>query len=496
MALLLGVDIGTTVCKATVFDGDGRVMSAGASGGCPVRFGADGSAEQDSRDFWPAAREAIGQAIGQAMAALGARPPVVAVGLTGAWTSVFARAGEPLDLAITWQDARATAEAADLAREVGTERMAAWLGLDLPISAALPPARLLWLRRHRPDLLAPGMSMAQAKDLVGWHLTGRWATDLVSAVCLVDPRTRRIAPELAARLGVTEALLPGLREPTDIIGHVTAAAAAATGLAAGIPVVCGIVDSWASMFGAGLGAPGVACDVAGTSGIVGLTAPAPRADARGLISVPLRPGLSVLYGLTTASGDSLRWCVEAFYDPEAGDAAFASFEREAAGAPAGAAGLLFLHYLLGERSPVWDELVRGAFVHIDRAHRRREFARAVIEGVAHAARQILTLAESVGGVRADVLRCCGGGARSALVNQIKADLLQRPVETLQVAETGTLGAAMLAAVGAGHVGGLAEAAARMVRPARRFRPDPAAAALYDAAHRRYLALYPSLRSAA
>lgn len=489
MAMLLGIDIGTTACKAAVFDLDGRAVSVGTCASCPVRFGADGSAEQDSRDFWRAAREAIGQAL----APLGPRPPVAAIGLTGAWTTVFLRADEPTDFAITWQDARATAEAEELMREVGTERMAAWLGLDLPISAALPPARLLWLRRHRPDLLAPDMRMVQAKDLVGWHLTGRWATDAVSAVCLVDPRTRRIAPELGARLGVTEALLPGLCEPTDIVGEVSEDAAASTGLPAGIPVVCGFVDSWASMFGAGLGAPGMACDVTGTSGIVGLAAPAPRAAARGLLSIPMRPGFSVVYGLTTASGDSLRWCVEAFYDPAAGDAAFATFAREAAAAPPGVGGLLFLPYLLGERSPVWDERVRGAFVHVDRAHRRGDFARAVIEGVAHAARHILALAESVGGVRAEVLRVCGGGARSALVNQIKADLMQRPVETLEVAETGALGAAMLAAVGAGLVRDVAEAAARMVRPARRFVPDPDHVALYEAAHRRYLALYPSLR---
>ena len=490
MALLLGIDVGTTSCKAAVFDVDGRQISEGASGGYPVRFGADGSAEQDAGAFWRAAR----QAVRAALASLGSRPPIIGVGLSGAWTSVFARDGVPLDLAITWQDARATAEAAWLAAEVGAAQMDAWLGIALPISAALPPARLLWLRRHRPDLLDGQVRMAQAKDLVAWHLTGEWATDHVSSICLVNPHTRRIAPGLAAVLGLSDTkLLPPLHAPPDIIGQVTDSAASATGLPVGVPVACGIVDSWASMLGAGLGAPGIACDVTGTSEIVGLAAPAPRPDARGLLSVPLREGLSVVYGLTAAGGDSLTWFVEAFIDPDAGPDGFTAFEREAAGAPAGTGGLLFLPYLLGERSPVWDERVRGAFVQVGRGHRRPHFARAVVEGLGHCVRHLLELAETVGGVPAATLRACGGGARSALVNQVKADILQRPVETLEVAEAGTLGAAMLAAIGCGLIADTAECAARMVRPARRFLPDPARAALYDAAHRRYRALYPALR---
>jgi xylulokinase len=236
-------------------------------------------------------------------------------------------------------------------------------------------------------------------------------------------------------------------------------------------------------------------DVTGTSEIVGLAAPAPLADARGLLSVPLREGLSVVYGLTVAGGDSLRWFVEAFIDPDAGPDGFSTFEQEAAGAPAGAGGLVFLPYLLGERSPVWDERVRGAFARIDRAHRRPHFARAVVEGLGHCVRHLLELGEAVGGVPAATLRACGGGARSALVNQVKADILQRPVETLEVPEAGTLGAAMLAAIGCGLFADTAEAAVRMVRPARRFLPDPALAALYDAAHLRYRALYPAFRAA-
>jgi xylulokinase len=485
MALLLGVDVGTTSCKATVFDLDGCQLSTGSSTGTPVEFGEDGSAEQSAPALWYSARAAIVAAI----APLGPRPPVAAVGLCGAWTSVFARDGIPLDRAITWQDTRAREEAAWLTAEVGAAGMDEWLGLRLPISAALPAAKLLWLRRHQPDLLDGHVRVAQAKDLVGWNLTGRWATDFVSGICLVNPHMRRIAPDLLAKLGLPTTILPDLLAPSDVIGTVTEAATHATGLPVGIPVVCGIVDSWASLFGTGLFTPDAACDVTGTSEIVGLAAAATGPDTRGLLCFPLRDGSSVVYALITTGGDALAWCAEALFE----GAGFPGFEAAAASAPPGADGMLFLPYLLGERSPVWDERVRAGFVAVDRAHRRGHFARATVEGLGHCVRQVLELAEDVAGTRATVLRASGGGARSTLVNQVKADILQRPVETLDVTETGTLGAAMLAGVGSGLLPDLADAAARMVRPAARFLPDRSLAALYDAAHRRYLALYPALR---
>jgi xylulokinase len=138
-------------------------------------------------------------------------------------------------------------------------------------------------------------------------------------------------------------------------------------------------------------------------------------------------------------------------------------------------------------------LVRGQVFGIDRAHRRRHFARAAIEGLAHCVRQIMTLGEEIAGAKVETVRASGGAARSALVNQIKADVLQKPVETVTVAEAGTLGAAMLAAIALGLAGGYADAVARMVSVARRFEPDPAKAARYEADHRRYCALYPAIK---
>ncbi|HEY1719827.1 MAG TPA: FGGY family carbohydrate kinase [Magnetospirillaceae bacterium] len=491
MPLLLGLDIGTTICKAVIFDEAGRPLASGSSTGYPIYRQADGSAEQAPADWWRAAIEAVGTAT----KAIGDRASeVAAIGMCGAWGQVFAKPnGEVVERSITWQDARAHDEARWLAETVGTEAMRKMVTVALPLTATLPPARLLWLRRHRPEFLSGAWLMVQPKDYVTYRLTGSWATDPASCVTVLDLHARRIDPGFAKLFDLPPNLLPELRDPFEPAGHLLPDIARSLGLPAGIPVATGWVDSWASMFGTGLGVRGLGFDVAGTSETVGLTADHVTGDHHGLLVMPLGDSRHTVYGLTVAGGDSLKWFVEAFVDEVASDAAFATFEREAAITMPGADGLLFLPYLFGERTPLWDERVRGQFFGIDRGHRRRHFSRAVIEGLAHCVRQIVTLGETVAGAKIDTIRASGGAARSAAVNQIKADVLQKPVEITAVTEAGTLGAAMLAAIALGLADGYADAVQRMVHVARRFEPDPALADRYDADHKRYCALYPAIK---
>ncbi len=335
--------------------------------------------------------------------------------------------------------------------------------------------------------------MVQPKDYVNRRLTGVWATDPTSCVTVLDLHARRIDPGFAKLFDLPANLLPDLRDPFEPVGKLLPDIARTLGLPAGIPVTTGWIDSWATMFGTGLGVRGLGFDVAGTSEVIGLTADRVGTDHHGLLVMPLGDSRYTVYGLTVAGGDSLKWFVEAFIDEAVSDDAFETFEREAATTTPGADGLLFLPYLFGERTPFWDEMVRGQFFGIDRAHRRRHFSRAVIEGLAHCVRQVMTLAETISGAKVETVRASGGAARSALVNQIKADVLQKPIETVTVAEAGTLGAAMLAAIALGLVDGYADAVARMVTVARRFEPNPAMAARYDADHKRYCALYPAIK---
>jgi xylulokinase len=402
--------------------------------------------------------------------------------------------GRPYERAMIWQDGRATKEAAWLRENVGDEAMASFLGLHLPISAMMPPARILWLRHHQPELLDPSRyTMMQIKDYINFKLTSVRATDITSCLGLVNIRTHEFVAEYLRTVGLARASIPPIAEPYEVVGYVTAEAAAATGLPEGVPVVAGWIDAWCNMLGTGLGQSGMAFDVTGTSEILGITSDSAVEETQGLLNIPLTEQLRVVYALTNAGGDSLKWFVESFIDPTTKEEAFKIMEREAATIKPGADGLVFLPYLYGERSPVWDELARGTFVGITRMHHRPHFARAIYEGVAFCVRQLLTMASEVGKVNFSSVRVSGGGAHSQLLNQIKADVLGKPIEVLLVHDTGALGAAMLAAIGIGLYQDYAAAVDAMVHVDRRYTPTPIVHERYEHAYEIYLSLYPQLR---
>jgi xylulokinase len=283
-----------------------------------------------------------------------------------------------------------------------------------------------------------------------------------------------------------------LHRPYEIVGAVTAAAAEQTGLSSGTPVVAGWIDTWAGILGSGLGLDGRAFDLAGTSEAVGLAGPGPAATPDGLLGVPLDERLDMVYALTNAGADCFRWAAECLYPDLPLAEAYHTMEREAGAAPAGESGLVFLPYLAGERSPVWDAGVRATFVGVDREHTRAHLARAVYEGLAFCVRQLLDAAGAATGVQPVALRVSGGGGQSALANQAKADVTGLPVETVAVPDAGTLGAAMLAAIGVGAYPDYRTAVAGMVRPGRIFEPDAARHEALSTAYTTYEALYPAL----
>jgi xylulokinase len=394
-------------------------------------------------------------------------------------------AGDPLAPAITWQDRRADEEASWLRKYVGGEQLSAWLGLELPIDAGWPPARLLWWRRHQPELLARAHKVLMARDFLLLRLIGEFCSDAWSAKGLVHLLNGEAPPEYYETLGVAASLAPRILGPTTVAGTVHGPAAAVTGLRIGTPVVIGWSDALCGMAGTGaFGTAGTAFDITGTSEIVGLSgAPA----AVGLLHVPasLSGGVSVVYGPTQSGGDSLVWFAHWIGVTDIG-----RVSALAATAPPGADGVLFLPYLQGERAPIWDSAARGALVGLLRQHGPEHGARAVLEGVAMSVRHIL---ETCGIARTPdaVLRVTGGSSRLDLWNQIRADVTGMRVEVVEQADASCLGAAMLAAVGVGIYGTLAEAGA-MVHVRAVCVPDESRKTLYDALYSSYRALYPAL----
>jgi xylulokinase len=315
------------------------------------------------------------------------------------------------------------------------------------------PARLAWIERHQPARFARIAHVLEPKDYLAYRLTGALpATD---------------APAPWEQVGVVQSLAR----------------------LAGVPVFAGAMDTWASAVGAGAVEPGQAYDVAGTTEAVGLVT-ARAAVAPGLRSLAWTETAHQLGGPTQAGADCLRWCHDAFRVRGTLAAALAR-----TGAALREHAPLFLPYLAGERAPVWSSEVRGAFHGVLRAHAADDFLWSVMEGVAHAVRDILRLAQSAAGIEAREVRACGGGAQSDAWCALKADVLGTPVIRSLAGETGLVGAAMAAASGLGWYPDLRSAASRMARPGRRFLPRARVAgayarraAMYDAIKRYALEL--------
>jgi xylulokinase len=337
--------------------------------------------------------------------------------------------------------------------------------------------------------------MFQPKDYVNYRLTGAVATDHTSNLGLVNIATRVPDEEFLALLGVSPALLPIAFEPFEPIGTVSAAAAQETGLEVGTPVVAGWIDAFANILGSGIRGPLEAFDIAGTSEIVGLAATIVDYENLhpGILALPLYGNLAAIYGLTNNGADAVTWFAEGFGYGDEG-AQMENLDQDIALAPAGSDGLVFLPYLSGERSPVWDEKATGLLMGCRRSQMRAHFARAVVEGIGLSTRQILELCAAAARGNPAVVRVSGGGARSTQINQIKSDILGAPVAEMAVLETAALGAAMLAAIGCGEKQNYETAAAEMAREARRFEPRWQYHDVYEEAYAKYLALYPALTS--
>ena len=487
---VIGLDVGTTSCKAGLFDSHGQLLAL-ASAGYPVDRPRPGFVEQDPERYWAAAVQCLRELLASPRADVARLAGLSSCGQAPTMLLLDA-GGLPVRPAILWQDTRAVAEAEALARDPGTDTLARWMGVRWPVDASLPLARLLWLKRHEPDTLAHTAVTFQPKDLVHLRLTGRAATDPWSAKGLAHQGTYQPIDAIREMAGLDRSILPPTLPSGAVMGTVSAGGAATTGLPEGLPVAAGWTDALAAMLGAGaFGRAGLAADVSGTSEVVGLCLPERPRDTGALLAAPvLDTGRWVLYGPTQASGGSFGWALAAIgpQPPDAGAALDA-----AAAVAAGAEGLIFLPYLEGERAPLWDPRARGAFIGLSSGHGQAHLFRAVLEGVACSVRHILNLAEGLAGLPAEEVRVAGGGARLALWNQIKADVVGRPVVPGATSENGVLGAAMLAALGAGLYAGVTAAGEAMVQVHSPLAPRAEHRDVYDRAFRRYAALYPRLR---
>jgi xylulokinase len=485
---LIGVDIGTSACKATLLRvRDGMVLGS-ASQGYEPDVPQPGWSEQDPRVWYRAVVGAIARLLADEPDVAGT---VLGLGITGQMRGVVLvdDAGHPVRPAILWNDNRCQGEVESIAGD-DLVRLEAITHNVLNTMCTLP--KLLWLQGHEPSAVAATRTLLYPKDYVRLCLTDERATDLSDAAgsSIFDVASQAWSDELLERFEIPRAILPKVLRATDIAGGLTATAAADTGLPAGTPVVIGGSDSTVESFSVGL-TDERACKVRlGTSGAVSTVVDDITDSGRAYVWSYVRDDRWMLDTNTRACGQAVRWLRQLAYS-EIGDdeTAFAAIDREAAGVGLGAEGLLFHPYLLGEDAPYWDPSLRGSLHGLDAHHRRPQLARAVLEGTAFALRDAMS---TLGHWATGFDRCIyvGGGTMSPTWLRIVCDVLAMDGEVPAAADA-SLGAAMLAGVGVGCFDDLETSVRRCYRVRERIAYAPEVSVRYDELNERYLQERPS-----
>jgi xylulokinase len=486
--LFLGLDIGTSGVKAILVSRTGAVEAATTT---PLALSTPqpGWSEQDPDAWWQASIASIRGVLAQRATAR-----VASLGISGQMhSSVFLdREGKVIRPALLWSDGRTTAECAEITRAAGGEALleqwvcnAALEGFTLP--------KVLWLRNHEPEAFTRLATVVLAKDFVRWRLTGVLASEPsdASGTLMFDPVHRRWSTEILQAVGLTPAILPDVGGSVEVLGRLTSAAAAVTGLPAGTPVVGGGADNACGAVGVGVIAPGEAVSSWGTSGTV--LAP----TARPFVDPGLRahtfchavPDVWYVMGVVLSAGGAFAWYRDQLArDLATTDHADARLDAEAQGIPRGADGVTFLPYLQGERTPHRDAAARGALLGLSLAHTRAHATRAVLEGICFALRDSLGILQELG-LSPSHLLLTGGGARSPLVCRMQAEVFGLPVATVNREEGPAYGAALLGAVGVGGFPDLGAAVAATLTRSALEAPEPDAHAAYAAPYERFRAWY-------
>jgi xylulokinase len=494
---VIGCDVGSQGTKVVLLSLDGT-LSGEASESYGIDYPHKLWAEQ------PVSRwtTAVATAIQRLLAETGVRPEQVrGLGLATQVDGVVPvdRAGQALRPAIIWMDRRATVQCDAVGQVIGRERALELTGLNLDATHVAPKIR--WIAEMEPEVDAHAAHFLLPGSYMAYHLTGEIAVDYsnASSTLLMDVRTRSWSSEMCELFAVDAERLGRIDAATAPLGTLRASTAEALGLRPETLVVVGCGDEHAACLGAGVVRPGLVADIAGTAEPVCAASPTPLIDPSGLVETHCHsdPELWLLENPGFVSGGNLRWYRDHFGDREVQAAAeqgispYALLDAGAAQIAPGADGMIFLPCLMGAMAPTWNDTARGTFFGFTLAHTRSHFTRAVLEGSAYAVRDITDQMRTIG-LQIDELRVMGGGARSRLWNQIKADVTGLLVTVPQTTETTAVGGALLALVGLGTYKTLPEACNQVVRVAHTYAPRPGVQAAYDELYHLYREVYFSL----
>jgi xylulokinase len=487
----LGIDVGTGGSRALLVDERGAVRAGYTAVHEEMHMERPLWAEQRPENWWDAVVEAVRGVLAKAGVDGG---DVKGIGLSGQMHGLVILDGTDRVIrpSLIWCDQRSQQQVDYVNSTVGRGKVLEYTANPVLTGFTLP--KLLWVRDHEPSNFARVKKMLLPKDYVRFKLTHEFASEVsdASGTSVFDVVKRRWSWEMMDALGLDRSILPKCYESSEVTGQITPEAAALTGLKAGTPVVGGGGDQASSAVGNGIVEEGIVSCTLGTSGVVFAHMEKVAYDPAGRVHTfchAVRDKWHVM-GVTQSAGLSLQW----FRNQLAPGTDYDTLTAEAAQSPAGAHGLYWLPYLMGERTPHLDATIRGGWIGLTAKHKRADLIRAVIEGVSYSQRDCLDIIEGLG-VAVNSVRASGGGAQSVFWRRLLAGILNKRVVTLETQEGSAYGAALLALAGTGEYRSMPEVCRAAIRETDSVEPDAAEAKFYAKAHGIYQSLYPALKGA-
>ena len=475
---LMGIDVGTSACKVAVFDENGAVMGS-STRTYQVYYPRAGWAEQNPDEWWEAICLAVKDIFSEGKVA---PEDVKCIGVDGqSWSAIpVNREGEVLARTPIWMDTRSRDICEKLKADLGEDTIFYVAGNDFLPSYSAP--KMIWFRENYPEIHNTTYKYLQSNSFIVYKLTGVFSQDKsqLYGIQFYDLHKMEFNAELASAMGLSPELIPEISSCSDIVGKVTAEASRLTGLAEGTPVVAGGLDAACGTLGAGVYTVGQTQEQGGQAGGMSICTDTALAHKSLILSPHVVPGMYLLQGGTVGGGGTLKW----FRQELCRDMSFDEITAEAENIPAGAQGVVFLPYMAGERSPIWDPDAKGVFYGLGYDRTRGHMIRAVLEGVAYALQHNIEIAAGAG-AEVSVLNAMGGAANSVLWTQIKSDVTGKKIVVPASDTATTLGAAILAGVGCGIFGSCGDAVEKIITVTRTHVPNMENHEKY----RRYMALY-------
>ena len=498
MSYLLGIDIGTSSTKTVLFSISGEVV-ASAMDVYPLYQPRNGWAEQDADDWWNATVTSVKEVITKSKV----NPKdIKGIGLSGQMHGLvmLGKDNKPIRRSIIWCDQRTALECDQITSLVGAEKL-----IEITANPALTgftASKIMWVKNNEPEIYAKCEKILLPKDYIRYKLTGEFATEVsdASGMQLLDIPKRQWSGYVLDKLGIDAGLLGKLYESPEITGTVTKEAAEKCGLCKGIPVVGGAGDQAASAIGNGIVKEGVLSATIGTSGVVFAHLNKIAIDKKGRVHTFCHavPGAWHVMGVTQSAGLSYKWFRDNFMTCEKFTAEQletdpnALVDKIAATSPAGANGLMYLPYLMGERTPHLDADCRGVFFGLSAMHEKKDLLRAVMEGVVFSMNDCLGIIREMG-TSPNFIYAAGGGANSPLWRQMMADIMGIEIAVNNSTESGALGVAILAGVGAGVYKDVVSACDSIIKRQDSQTCQEKNKSLYEEMYKIYVNLYKSLK---